>query len=487
MTRRFSRGRLLGAALLAAAIAAPEAAGQLFKQPNRLYRVGPNPSAIAAADLNNDGWPDIVTADTGALADPREERPANDEVSILLSRGPAEFTRYSPSLKSGFAPYDLVIANVDALKWPDIIVVNFLATRQRDISLFRNLQGGVFETVEYRLPEDFLDYYRHRDGDGFPVFTKPGLTALAIHDINRDGFRDLIATAWASDALVVMPGNAETYFGDPRFIRAPGGPRDLRLADLNGNGHLDIAVTLSVTGEIGIWRGNGAGEFEPEARVPSRGRLPHRIRIADMNRDGIPDLIVSHRHTEDSIVIFYGDGNFRYEVTQKLMLGEDRAQLEHDIRDIVVTDLNGNGRPDIAAACHASREVNVFLNAGEGTGKHQNFRRETYTFSEGRPQALCVEDFDQDGRPDLAVALDEANAVALLVSGGRPLRENPAAPPWEPGRTPPPGEEAETPALEPLAPPLIDPEAAEDAAPGAAEAPAELDPRLLLEPLEPPR
>ncbi|MCC6145811.1 MAG: VCBS repeat-containing protein, partial [Candidatus Hydrogenedentes bacterium] len=94
----------------------------LFNKRSAAVRIGPNPTAIAAADLNSDGWPDIVTADTGLLADPREERPANDELSLLIAQGNLEYAKYTPSLKTGFAPYAIEIANVDARKWPDILV-----------------------------------------------------------------------------------------------------------------------------------------------------------------------------------------------------------------------------------------------------------------------------------------------------------------------------------------------------------------------------
>ncbi|MCX5758481.1 MAG: FG-GAP repeat protein, partial [Candidatus Hydrogenedentes bacterium] len=61
------------------------AEAQTFARSGKSYQVGPNPTAIAVADLNDDGFPDIVTANTGTMSDPRQERPANDEVSVLMS------------------------------------------------------------------------------------------------------------------------------------------------------------------------------------------------------------------------------------------------------------------------------------------------------------------------------------------------------------------------------------------------------------------
>ncbi|HPP45859.1 MAG TPA: hypothetical protein PK446_08710, partial [Methanomassiliicoccaceae archaeon] len=81
--------------------------------------VGANPSAIVARDLNEDGLPELITADRGVLFDLREERPANDEISVLWAQSPWNYAREVPPLKTGFGPWALSVANVDGLKWPD--------------------------------------------------------------------------------------------------------------------------------------------------------------------------------------------------------------------------------------------------------------------------------------------------------------------------------------------------------------------------------
>ena len=406
---------LFAGLLLFSGLAVGQGAARTFAMPSRTFQVGPNPHALAVADLTDNGLLDIVTADRGELHDPREERPANDELSVLFAENPFDYVRRHPSLKTGFAPYALAIANVDGLKWPDIIAVNFLATRNRHVSVFLNLKDeGVFKPLEFRVPEQGLNYHRHHDGDGIPLFTVPGLTSVLVRDLNGNGLRDLVATGWSSDVILVMPGHQEQVFDEPRFIPASGAPRALALSDLDGDGILDMAVAMYATSEVALFKGDGRGGFTPHTRFNSRGNLPTTVHLSDMNNDGRPDIVVSHAHADDTIVIFYGEGPFSYSVSQEIMLGKNRDVLEHEIRDVAVADLSGNGRMDIVAACHASGSVIVLFNESEGTSTRQQFRREAYQFNEGRPRALRVADFDNDGRPDIAVALWETNSVGLM-------------------------------------------------------------------------
>lgn len=387
-----------------------------FVQHSKLFRVGPYPTSIAIADLNGDGILDIVTSNRGRLMDIREERPAEDLLSYLVGRGDLDFEP-QPPLRSGFGPYQVVAVNIDALKALDLVVVNFHAARDRDLTLLRNIGETLFEPHHFTVPDDALNYTQMSDGDGNPIFCKPGLTSLVVSDVNHDGYRDVIATAWSSDALVMFPGHPELYFDKPVFIPLPGGPRDVALSDLDGDGEADLVVTLYTDNEIALLKGDGKGGFQLVDRFASRGRLPHRVRIADMNGDGRKDLVVSHVQTDDSVVVYYRNGApFEFPVAQEIVLGENRQKLEYEIRDLVCQDFDGNGKTDIALACHTASQVVLLKNRSKGSSIPQDFERETYTFDNGKPYALAVDDLNADKKPDLAVALWDADSIALLLN-----------------------------------------------------------------------
>lgn len=401
--------------LVAAGTLVP-ASAQTFVKDSLRIRLGPNVTSLVGADLNGDGLPEIIATERGPLSDPRrtETPPARNHISFFVAEGPMQY-RAQPQLPSGFGPYRVVVANIDALKAPDLVVGSFLATKNHDITLLRNLGKNHFEPSHYTVNDDDLRYTKTRDGDNYPVFTTPGITSLVVEDFNADGFRDVLATGWSSDVLVFFPGTAENYFGDAVLTRAAGGPRDLAVADFNKDGHADLVVTMYSSNEITLWRGDGAGAFEEVDRFSSRGKLPHKVHTADFDKDGRLDIAVSHRHADDSIVIFYGSGKFAFHESVEIALGEDRGLIEYEIQDFVTGDFDRDGDVDLAAACYSANEVVVLLNTGGRERSAQAFRKETYSFKNGKPRVLCVSDFNTDGKPDLGVVLWEADSIAFLL------------------------------------------------------------------------
>ncbi|NUM56558.1 MAG: VCBS repeat-containing protein [Candidatus Hydrogenedentes bacterium] len=391
---------------------------EVFVKHAERFQVGPNPCSIVVEDLNADGIPDIVTADRGELASMREERPANDELSLLLSESPLKYVA-RPPLRAGFAPYCVVAANIDALKAPDLVVASFHDPRRRHITLFRNLSESGFEPITFTIPDTGLRYARMLDNDQQPLYTVPGLTSLVVRDFNHDEFRDVVATAWSADAIVFLPGDAEKYFGAPVITPARGGPRDVQAADLNGDGEVDLVTAMYNSGEIAVWKGAGDGTFAEVNRFSSTGPLPLKVRLADFNGDDRTDIAVAHCFTTDSVDIFFGDAerSFRFGMAQRVSMSEndDYQRVDDEIRDLVAGDFNRDGRPDFATACYASSKVRIFLNGSPPGQLPLSFAREVHSFKDGRPRAIVGGDFNGDGKTDIAVALWQRNAVALLL------------------------------------------------------------------------
>lgn len=387
---------------------------QTFVKQKRTVQVGPYPSEVLIAQLDAKGAPEIISADRGRLADVREQRPAHDQLSLLQAESESAYERVH-QLTTGFGPYAIKAADVDRDGRDDLVVVNFMGVQNRDLTLLRNIGDGLFEPVFFDVFDEAVHYHRMLDGDGVPIFPSPGLTSLDVGDIDGDGRLDVVASGWASDVIAIFRGIPERYLEGPRLIPCPGGPRDLRLRDMDRDGSLDLAIALYSANEVAVWKGDGKGEFTEAARFQSRGRLPNRVLVEDFNSDGQQDIAVTHRHADDSVAIFYASTAFRFDVSQEILVGENRGAVEHGISDALAEDLNGDGAIDIALACPQSRSVIVLLQKGKGNAGLPAFVDETYKFEPAEPRGIAAGDLDADGKQDLAVTLWGPDSVALLL------------------------------------------------------------------------
>jgi len=98
----------------------------------------------------------------------------------------------------------------------------------------------------------------------------------------------------------------------------------------------------------------GDGTFADEVRLPA-GDAPHGIAIADLDRDGLDDVVFANHAPTVSVLYRKGSATFAPKVTYQVGQGTTHA--------LWVGDLNGDGKPDLAAASAESNTVSVLLNA----------------------------------------------------------------------------------------------------------------------------
>jgi hypothetical protein len=253
-------------------------------------------------------------------------------------------------------------------------------------------------------------------------------SSVAIADVNGDGKPDVVVANLCQTApdpncnngggVSVLLGNGDGSFQAPVSYTSGGyGTDSIAVADLNGDGHLDVVVAdycfnntnCTVDGAVSVLLGNGDGTFQAPITYDSEGIYGLSVATGDVNGDGILDLVVANAgqcSTCDngglSVFLGNGDGTFQAPVTYNSGGWETEW--------IAIADVNGDGRPDLIAAsfcltyptCSSGGSVSVLLNNGGGTFQTAL----TYGSGGDYSYAVAVGDFNGDGKPDL-VALSQ--------------------------------------------------------------------------------
>ena len=232
--------------------------------------------------------------------------------------------------------------------------------------------------------------------------------SVAIGDLNSDGKADLaVATG---PRVAVLLGMGDGKFGAVTEYATAGASVSVSIGDLNGDGRPDLVTANEFSNTISVLLGHGDGTFALENHYAS-GIQPRRVAIGDLNGDGKPDLAVANSHFYSgflrgtiSVMVGNGDGTFGEQL--EYLVGGDPASL-------AIADLNRDGKPDLAIANRGSSTVSVLIGNGDGSfGASRD-----YATGEG-PYSIAIGDLDGDRVIDLVTANYWANTVSVLLGHG---------------------------------------------------------------------
>jgi hypothetical protein len=240
------------------------------------------------------------------------------------------------------------------------------------------------------------------------VYPTPGLTSVAVVDVNRDGRPDLVAVAWSSDFLVVLENVGGRKFRQHRYPLLPG-PRDVIAADFTGDGIADLAITLYSSNLVEVWKGDGRGGFALWQRFHSQGMIPYHVKCGDIDGDGRLDLAVGNRGPSDNVAVFLNKpGGFRFAGSYGPGTKHTGEMTADEIRDLLLYDEDGDGKLDLAVACHRSHKLVRWRGTGSGEFGRSFVEPETRVFEAKGPRSLAPL------KDALAVAFYDASEFAVV-------------------------------------------------------------------------
>jgi hypothetical protein len=264
--------------------------------------------------------------------------------------------------------------------------------------------GGVVDPI---YPEMYDWNYSVLLGNGDGTFQSPILYqqslgadspeyySVTVADFNNDGKTDIVINLPSVSLWALLLGNGDGTFAAPIYLAAAALP-PLVNADFNGDGSVDIA---GQAGGTALLFGNGDGTFRTPVFPPNLQSFYPQF-TADLNHDGKPDLI-----SGSQVALGNGDGTF--------------TLLPSVLQNVVaIADLNGDGRPDVLyqTAGNNMIQTGVMLGNGDGT-----FGSPSNVFATTDYREVLVVDMNGDGRPDLVfVPIGGSGGVGVLLNTTAP-------------------------------------------------------------------
>jgi hypothetical protein len=367
---------------------------------------GQTPNSIAIADVNGDGTLDLVVATT--VDQGVGNYPGFAGVYLGIPSAPGT---YQPGVDypiTGTNPSGIVAVALAGSGRPDMVVSNF---------------GSGTASV---YPHDPANPGKFLPATSLTTGGEPNQVVSA--DINGDGLPDLVFADLSTNGnAIVMLQSAATpgTFSAPLDLATGAMTSSVAIGDLNGDGKPDIVAANfdnnGNNGQVTIFFQNPAspGTFMTPVSFPA-GAEPQSVRIADVNGDGLPDLIVANRGPGNDGMGSAGVSILLQDATHPgTFLAPVTYATPWGAIDVAVADLNGDGKPDLAVASLGpapTGAVSVLLQSATVAG---TFGAATTYAGFGQPLSIAIGNLTGNGLPDIAVA-DGYSATVMLQNAGSP-------------------------------------------------------------------
>ncbi len=229
-------------------------------------------------------------------------------------------------------------------------------------------------------------------------------------DFNGDGKKDLVVLDDNGAGFQVLLGKGNGSFGAPVDNPLTDSVFSLAVGDFNRDGKADVVVTSGSNSNqsVSVYLGNGDGTFR--LSMQNVVYQSSYVTVSDVNGDGNPDLVVAgtNYYGSTNLLVFLGKGDGTF--ANPLFGPADSYSSQ-----AAVADFNGDGKPDIAIATNSYGNVGIAFMPGNGDG---TFGTQVYSSPGSQLSGLVVvSDVNGDGRPDLVATPPNTGAIVAPGNG----------------------------------------------------------------------
>src|SRR6202051_2423408 len=180
----------------------------------------------------------------------------------------------------------------------------------------------------------------------YSIATGRGPRSVTVADVNHDQNPDLVVANADDETVTVLLGDGKGAFHPSQGSPFAAGhlPNDIAVADMNGDGNPDLVIANHQSLYLTVMLGDGKGGFHPAPGSPfdvHSNPHPHGVAVADFNGDGKPDA-VTDSWGSNQIELLLGDG------TGRLRTPAHYFPVGHrPYERLRSADFNHDGRPDV--------------------------------------------------------------------------------------------------------------------------------------------
>jgi hypothetical protein len=339
--------------------------------------IGSYPYTLTAADFDGDGKSDLAAVVVNS-----------NQVAVLRNTSGSGSINFTVPVYfgTGAAPFYIATADFNGDGKPDLAVANQNANT---VSVLRNT--SVPGTISFAARVDFA--------------TNPMPLNIATADLDGDGKVDMVTVDANTDSVSVFRNTtvvSDTIsFAAKWGIWVGGGPTGIALGDLDGDGKPDMVVCDPAYNRCLVFRNTsvpGTISFASGV-IYTAGTYPQSASMADLDGDGKPELIIGNSSGNNLYVFrnLSSPGSISLAAPDTISAGSGPSCIS-------ISDINGDGKPDITLADASSNAASVLQN--KSTPGNIVFAPFVLFPVGARPEGIASGDFDGDGRPDMALAND---------------------------------------------------------------------------------